>query len=216
MNKKRWNKSRKSKISCCNFFPKNRRGQFYLIAAIVIISVIIGFTSIANYSKKKSSEKMNDLRDEMQIETAKILEYWVNEHPQVAGRLACINEGKNNLEICPGATNGGLKEVAGIYADYTDVENMYFILADKTDAGRAIVSVYLKSIPTTFSIDAGGEEIVEITPIKEEYTSSNFFTPVGDTITININEVPYTFELKSGMNLYFIISKEGYVATNKI
>lgn len=212
MQKKRWNKSRKSKISCCNFFPKNRRGQFYLIAAIVIISVIIGFTSVANYSKKKSSEKINDLRDEMQIETAKILEYWVNEHPQTAGRLACINKGKDST-TCSDATNRGLKEVAEIYADYTDVENMYFILADKTES-RAIVSVYLKSIPTTFSIEAGKK--IEILPVKDEYTSSEFFTPAGDTITININEVPYAFELKSGMNLYFIISKEGYVATNKI
>lgn len=212
MQRKRWNKSRKSKISCCNFFPKNRKGQFYLIAAIVIISIIIGFTSVANYSKKKSSEQMNYLRDEMQIETAKIIEYGVNTYPAVK-RLACINKGKDST-TCSDATNGGLKEVAEIYASYTDVENMYFILADKTDAGRAIVSVYLKSMPTTFSIDAGGE--IEIAPVKYEYTSSEFFTPVGNTITININEVPYKFELKSGMNLYFIISKEGYVATNKI
>ena len=197
MQKRRWNKS----------------GQFYLIAAIVIISVIIGFTSVANYSKKKSSEGMNELRDELQIETAKILEYWVNIHPETAGRLACINKGYEST-TCLDATNGGLKEVAEIYANQKDVENMYFILADKTDAGRAIVSVYLKSPPENFSLESGEE--IEITPVKDKYTSSEFFTPAGDTITININEVPYAFELKPGMNLYFIISKEGYVATNKI
>ena len=206
----------KLEISPKRFFNKNRRGwnksgQFYLIAAIVIISVIIGFTSIANYSKKKSSEKMNDLRDELQIETSKILEYGMNNYPST-GRLACINEGDDSTACTTKPGNRGLKEIAEIYMDYTDVENMYFILGDTR---RITISAYLQLVPENIFVEGVSPDDPLFQPNQDEYYFK-YYTPVGNEITININEIPYTFELKPGMNLYFIISKEGYVATNKI
>ena len=37
-----------------------KRGQFYLVAAIVLVTLILGFSTIANYSKKNQN-----LRDHM-------------------------------------------------------------------------------------------------------------------------------------------------------
>jgi len=71
MNKKRV----KSKISCCNFFVKNRRGQFYLVAGLIIIFIIVSLIAITNYIQKSPKIIANDLKEELKIETQKILEY---------------------------------------------------------------------------------------------------------------------------------------------
>ena len=188
------NKKVKQKISQKQFFlPKNRKGQFYLIAAIVIISVIVGFTGISNYSKKEKNEKINDLRDELQIETAKIMEYGINNY-QVIGRSTKISE--------------LLEEDVRIYAGNSEIENMYFILGEPT---KVIISAYLKSLPENLSID---DNSTLFQPATNNYESI-YYAPAENKIIIGVNNIPYEFELKSGINLYFIISKGNYIATNK-
>lgn len=53
----------------------NKRGQFYLVGAIVIVSLIIGFVTITNYTKQDSSTKIYDLSEELGIESSQVLEY---------------------------------------------------------------------------------------------------------------------------------------------
>ena len=65
----------KSKISSGNFFEKNCRGQFYLVAGMIIISIIIGLVAIANYIEKSQTMIVNDLKEELKIETQKVIEY---------------------------------------------------------------------------------------------------------------------------------------------
>ncbi len=57
------------------FSIKNRRGQFYLIAALIIIAVIIGYAGISNYIQKKESIKLYDLGEELGIESENVLDY---------------------------------------------------------------------------------------------------------------------------------------------
>jgi len=54
---------------------KAKRGQFYLITAVIIITVIIGFVTISNYSKRRTSVKLYDLEDELGIEIQNVLGY---------------------------------------------------------------------------------------------------------------------------------------------
>lgn len=52
----------------------NKRGQFYLVAGMVIISVIIGLIAVVNYTKKSQTMIVGDLKEELKIETQKVLE----------------------------------------------------------------------------------------------------------------------------------------------
>ena len=173
---------------------KNKSGQFYLIAAIVIISLVIGFTGIANYSKKTNSERINGIRDEMQIETAKIVEYGVENYNYIE-RLAKINE--------------LLKNVSEIYSNYSGVEEFYYVLGDTSSVA---ISAYMKDFPETANID--GTETIWDKSLGDNYKII-YHTPTSSTLTIKMNNIDYAFELTSGLNLYFIISKGDYVATNK-
>ncbi|MEK6917841.1 MAG: hypothetical protein AABW51_02735 [Nanoarchaeota archaeon] len=55
----------------------NKRGQFYLIAAIVIISLIIGFFLISNSSKKKENVRVYELSEQLKIEGKKVVDYGI-------------------------------------------------------------------------------------------------------------------------------------------
>jgi len=52
-----------------------KKGQFYLVAGMVIISIILGIIAMVNYTKKSQTIIVNDLKEELKIETQKILEY---------------------------------------------------------------------------------------------------------------------------------------------
>lgn len=57
---------------------KNKRGQFYLIAAVMLIVVIIGLVSIVNYTSSKDDSKVNLYGDKLKIESEKVLDYDLN------------------------------------------------------------------------------------------------------------------------------------------
>jgi len=52
----------------------DKTGQFYLLAAIVIIALVIGILSITNYSSKKENSRVYELAEELEIESSKILD----------------------------------------------------------------------------------------------------------------------------------------------
>jgi len=54
---------------------RQKRGQFYLIAALIIIAVIIGFAGISNYIQKKEVIKLYDLGEELGIESQNVLDF---------------------------------------------------------------------------------------------------------------------------------------------
>ena len=198
------NKKVKLKISPKRFFcPKNRRGQFYLIAAIVIISVIIGFTSISNYSKKQDYEKVNDLKEELQIETGKVIEY--------SSSQGFLSLGWTYEEI----NNSVLKNISEIYINYSEIENLFFVLGgtDRDGSERLIFSGISKEIPEKVSINYGsGENFLNLT--ERNYTSLSFESS-AENVAVNVDGTTHNFKLNPGTNLFFIITNKGYVASNK-
>lgn len=53
---------------------RGKKAQFYLLAAIVIIALVIGFFSVTNYSKREKNTRVNELAEELKTEGQKILE----------------------------------------------------------------------------------------------------------------------------------------------
>jgi hypothetical protein len=53
----------------------NKAGQFYLVAAIVIIAITAVLAVISNYSTGKNLEKASVLKEELGIESSKVLDY---------------------------------------------------------------------------------------------------------------------------------------------
>jgi len=53
----------------------NKRGQFYLVAAMIIVAIVIGIASFSNYTNQRTSQHVYDLGQELGIESANILDY---------------------------------------------------------------------------------------------------------------------------------------------
>lgn len=53
----------------------DKRGQFYLIAALVIIVMIIAVVGIYNSTRRKEDSRIQNLAEQLRIESGKILDY---------------------------------------------------------------------------------------------------------------------------------------------
>ncbi len=54
---------------------KNKKGQFYLLSAIIIVAIIISFAAVSNYSLKKDNAPFNSLSSNLNAEGEKVLDY---------------------------------------------------------------------------------------------------------------------------------------------
>ncbi len=54
---------------------KNKRGQFYLVATVIIVATILVYTGVTNYYLKKTYSTVEEVKEELDIESSHILEY---------------------------------------------------------------------------------------------------------------------------------------------
>lgn len=54
---------------------KGKKGQFYLIAAIAIITLALGVILVYNYSDQSGGSRVKELAQELQTESSKVLNY---------------------------------------------------------------------------------------------------------------------------------------------
>lgn len=170
----------------------NKRGQFYLVATVIIVSIIAGFAVVSNYSFEKTPSKFYPIEQELRIESAKVLDYG-------------IASGKNTNEV--------MKNFSRDYAINSDSDYSYYVFGKEDNL---TLSGYNKLNTTTIQINVGlGEQAMNFT--KNQFQAFNF-SNTGENIKVIVNNVPYDFKLNKGQNFYFIVSKnvdgEKYVATN--
>ena len=163
-----------------------KRGQFYLLAAIIIISIIIGFAAVSNYSKKKTDVKLYDLGDELGIEGGEVLDYGVYDPNSLT-----------TIEL--------LEDFTGKFSEYAGEEkDIYFVFGDSE-----IIYLATWEEINTGSISIGG---VGLSQTGRGYNLAKISPPESPVKVEmkdkegNINE--YEFELRPGDNFYFILSQE--------
>lgn len=190
----------------------DKRGQFYLLAALVIVVIIVGFASVNNLIKSGSGMKLSDTGHELDFESGQVLEHGVSYDTE--------QEMNNLLEHFTTTYEeyvGDDKEIIFIIGDSSSLEN--FDIGEKLIGPDISLQAFTYKDITTGSISLslpGSETTFEIS----ERDKKNFdITKTGEhEITIEFNEQDYSFEIKSGENFYFVISQtigdEEYVVTN--
>jgi len=178
----------------------NKRGQFYLIAAVVIIAIIIGFVTVSNYSKENVEyTTIYGLEEGLEIESAKVLDYG-------------IYNGLDEVNL----TNL-LRGFTEAYAEYAELEKVFFIFGNSENITVAGYSELEEEI----LVDLGGETPSVLKFEKKAYTREEF---AGEEIEITrviitLQGIEYVFDLKPGENFYFILvvnlKGEQYVVTNQ-
>jgi hypothetical protein len=159
-----------------------KKGQFYLMAAIIIIALLSGLTFVFNYSSSKVQGSQSfHIREELSIEGEKALDYAL----------------KNSLN--PKAL---MENFTKTYSNYSDADELYFIFGNKS---LVAVAGYAKNSGKIFFFDKGnGNEQLNL--VQGQYSSWNFSNP-NETVSITANGIEYPFMLSNGENFYFVVLK---------
>jgi hypothetical protein len=191
-----------------------KRGQFYLIATIIIVGVLIGFFSVTNQIQEKTSTNIQDISKSIELESEKLLETAIlwsgsqgtillwedlakkySENLPKDMEIIFITGKTNNLQIYTFEDN----ETAGIMSPGLGI---------KDDAQNLNANIIVPKIRVKNSIQPKQKLNIP----EEKYT-------IGENnITLELYEQQYVFKLKEGFNFYFIvfqtINNEKYVVTN--
>lgn len=159
---------------------RNKAGQFYIIAAIILAAIIIGIAAVSNYSKKEKNVRLSDLKEELQIESANVLDYGTNNEFSEAQMYTLLNDFTQEYI----ASESGDKD-------------LYFIFGDQDNIS---VKGYQKSVHTV-SLDGS-----TITTSSGSFIGS--LNPSGEEVNLSIDDNSYDFDLKAGENFYFVISQK--------
>lgn len=176
---------------------QNKKSQFYIIAAVIIIAVFIGIYALTNYAKVGRKQiKIYDLGDELGIETGYVYDYGVYQEEDL------------NLLIDLWTDK---------YIDYTKgqeiIEDWIFIYGNENELTASTFSLVTSG---TVGLFIGGEtkiDINTIAKIKEEHILVKGERKVS--VKVPPEDFTYDFELKLGENFFFVITSEEHVAKSK-
>jgi hypothetical protein len=170
----------------------NKKAQFYLMAAIIIIGIIILLSTITNYVvTRKEPVKIYDLGEEFKEEGARVVDYGIYHDSPLETRT-------------PVKLISNLSEYFATYSEEKDPgAELVFVYGNSTN----MTTITYTSVPTgevklfvgTTDVNIEGD----LTKKKEE---KNF---VWDTSNVEVKllEQEYDFKLHEGENFFFVISK---------
>ncbi len=180
---------------------KNKRGQFYIVAAIVIVLILGGIASIKTYAIVKPKPKtIYDLSSELKEETSRIVDYGIyNEDENLSSVLDDFIETEFASYFFQKTEN------AEIILIYGNRENLFAVQYDEESLGTISATIGTGTIDWTSL-----EEVSNKIPIE--------ISPGEDVVEVNFQNKTYEFDLMENEMFYFVIVEERdgevYVETN--
>jgi hypothetical protein len=167
---------------------KGKRGQIFIIAAIIIIIILVGLAGVSNrVYYREPPAKFYDLSNNLQLEGYNLYDY-----------------GKYNQKDAKEIINN----FTGVFSDYVGStgENTEFMIIQGNINN---VSWTIYESPGGVQTSTGG------TPIEIEtgglIPTRGSVRPQGSTVTIPFNDIEYTFNLSSQDTFIFVFTKsEGF------
>ena len=171
----------------------NKRGQFYLIAAIIIIGIVLTSVTAVNYVKtKKQKYPIYSLGDIVNFETGQVLNWGI------------VN--KTNLDEL--MENWIINYT--IYGEKSITGDWFFVYGTKSASETNLKALNISKVPSgAIQLDLGagsattyfGEYMVTIVDVDVSEIDPN-----SDILTMNIMGQTYEFKVKEGQNFWFVIT----------
>ena len=176
----------------------NRKAQFYIVAAIIIVGVIISLATITNYAvMKKEPVKFYDLSEELSEESYRTSEYIL------------VNDEDFN-KIMEDFTNETSKYIKG------DVDGFAVLRGDESGA---TLEFFSKEETGGVSLTYGSGSIVTVSGEKKIVKGKEEFLSGVNNVIVDLLGNNYELNLKEGQNFIFIITKkeqgETYISTTQ-
>jgi len=166
----------------------NKRGQVFLIAALLIVLIVVSMTTIGTFASTQPNPKIiQDLKSDLERESSEIIDYGIY----------------NNQDIELLIDDFTTSKFAPYFFQKTDNTNIIFVYGDKTNL-KAVK--YNTESTGTISAQIGGK-----------ITWENFGTftekiqitdTASGTITVTLLNRDYIFKLRENEMFYFIIIQQ--------
>jgi len=177
----------------------NKKGQFYLVAAIIIVMAISGIASVKTYSSVKSEpRKILDIGSELKEEGSRIVDYGIYTSDDLMVLLNQFDE-----------------EFAPYFLKKTEQTNIVFIYGNKNE----LYSVqYNNELTGAVFASIGG--VAPTWGASTVIVDRTLLDSSGESVIVKILGKEFEFDLKNNEMFYFIITqeKEGeiYIETNQL
>jgi hypothetical protein len=180
---------------------KNKRGQFYLIAAIIIVLVLSSLASIRIYANVNAEpKKIQDLGSELNVEGYKIVEYGIYNQGDITQLL-------NNFTD---------KDFVEYFLQKTEATDLVFLYGNKTDLYGVR---YNNTITGTITATVGSGVTWNTVNTFVERKKIESGDIIDNKVEVKVLNKPFNFTLQDNEMFYFIIVQEKngevYVTTNK-
>ena len=167
----------------------NTRGQFYLVAAIIIVMIIAGIASIKTYAIAKAEpRKIKDISAELKEETTRIIDYGIYSEEVLPDLLASFDDEFSEYFLKK-------TEQTNIVFVYGNQSKLYSVQYNDEYTGAVFATIGGAS-PTW----ATSETIISRVDITSEIDDNK--------VLVNILDKDFEFEIKEGEMFYFLITQQ--------
>lgn len=126
------------------------KGQFYLIAAIILATIIVTLVSITNYSVKKDSSHVENIGKGLETEIEKVIDYdEINGQNKLDNFTAEYSSFAKDMEIFFIETDGSSTEA------YTYIEEVQVDLSSDVNILSDEITFVQDDIEYTFDLNKG-------------------------------------------------------------
>ncbi len=168
---------------------RNKRGQMYLVAAIIIVMVISGIASVKTYAFVKSEpRKIQDISSELKEESSRIVDYGIYSKENLTAVL-------NNFTD---------EDFAPYFLKKTGNTSIVFVYGDATELYS--VQYQPKYTGTVYATLGGGVSEWSMNTLYSNRTKIN----ADELNNVNVTLLNQTFEFKIRNNemFYFVLAQE--------
>ena len=177
----------------------NKKGQFYIVAAIIIVLALSGIASTTTYASVKSKPRtIESLSLDLKEESSRIIDYGVYNSEDLSVLLDKFTD----------------TDFAPYFLHKTDNANVVFIYGNRNNLNAV---KYKREVTGTISASiGGGTDWKIVSNFAERGVISD--DDNDDKVDVTLLEKTYTFDLKDNEMFYFVMvqEKEGeeYVERN--
>jgi hypothetical protein len=167
----------------------NKRGQIYLVAAIIIVMILAGIASVKTYAVAKAEpRKIKDISSELKEETSRIIDYGIYSRANLDDLLNSFN-----------------LEFSEYFLEKTEETNIIFIYGNKTE----LYSVQYNNQYTGAVFATIGEASPTWATSESIINKTEITTQIQDNkINVNLLEKDFVFDIREGQVFYFLITQQ--------
>ena len=165
---------------------RGKKAQLFIIAALVIVGILFSLVSITNYIKGKAKPAaFYDLSEEISSESSQVLDYAVYTQESDVNKL--ITNFTNKYASYAGKN----VELVFVYGNSNQLTIENYALVDTGSTGVDL-----------------GDGIFTGVDISERIPETTTTAPSDNSVSVNIGNTTYPFQLNPGENFFFVIKQE--------